>query len=31
LVTAKEGRKTVELFTALYRSSKERQPIRWPL
>jgi predicted dehydrogenase len=31
LVTAREGRKTVELFTALYRSSKERQPIRWPL
>jgi predicted dehydrogenase len=31
LVTATEGRKTVELFTALYRSSKERQPIRWPL
>ena len=31
LVTAKEGRKTVELFTALYLSSKERQPIRWPL
>jgi predicted dehydrogenase len=31
LVTAKEGRKTVELFTALYRSSKERQPVRWPL
>jgi UDP-N-acetyl-2-amino-2-deoxyglucuronate dehydrogenase len=31
MVTAKQGRKTVELFTALYRSSKERQPIRWPL
>lgn len=31
LVTAKEGRKTVELFTALYRSDKERQPVRWPL
>ncbi|WP_207510251.1 Gfo/Idh/MocA family protein [Longitalea luteola] len=31
LVTAKEGRKTVELFTALYRSSKERQAVRWPL
>lgn len=31
LVTAREGRKTVELFTALYRSMKERQPVRWPL
>jgi predicted dehydrogenase len=31
LVTAKEGRKTVELFTALYRSMKERRAIRWPL
>jgi predicted dehydrogenase len=31
LVTAREGRKTVELFTALYRSNKERQPVRWPL
>jgi predicted dehydrogenase len=31
LVTASEGRKTVELFTALYRSHKERQPVRWPL
>jgi len=31
LVTAEEGRKTVELFTALYRSMKERKAIRWPL
>lgn len=31
LVTAREGRKTVELFTAVYRSMKERQPVRWPL
>lgn len=31
LVTAKEGRKTVEIFTALYRSMKERKPVRWPL
>jgi len=31
LVTAKEGRKTVELFTAIYRSSKERKAIRLPL
>lgn len=31
LVTAAEGRKTVELFTALYRSMKTKQPVRWPL
>jgi Predicted dehydrogenases and related proteins len=31
LVTAEEGRKTVELFSALYQSNKERRPIRWPL
>jgi UDP-N-acetyl-2-amino-2-deoxyglucuronate dehydrogenase len=31
LVTASEGRRTVELFTALYRSMKEKQPVRWPL
>jgi predicted dehydrogenase len=31
LVTASEGRKTVELFTALSRSMKERKAIRWPL
>lgn len=29
LVTAAEGRKTVELFTALYQSMKERKPVRW--
>jgi len=29
LVTAAEGRKTVELFTALYRSMKEGKPVRW--
>lgn len=31
LVTAQEGRKTVELFTALYRSMKERKPVHWPI
>lgn len=31
LVTADEGRKTVELFSAIYQSTKERRPIRWPL
>jgi predicted dehydrogenase len=31
MVTGKEGRKTVELFTAIYRSQKERRPVCWPL
>ncbi|WP_276484578.1 Gfo/Idh/MocA family protein [Paraflavitalea pollutisoli] len=31
LVTGLEGRKTVELFNAIYRSSQERRAIRWPL
>lgn len=31
LVTGQEGRKTVEIFTALYRSMRARKPIYWPL
>jgi UDP-N-acetyl-2-amino-2-deoxyglucuronate dehydrogenase len=31
LVTGQEGRKTVEMFTALYRSMRARKPIYWPL
>ncbi len=31
LVSGEEGRKTVELFTAIYRSQRERQPIQFPL
>jgi UDP-N-acetyl-2-amino-2-deoxyglucuronate dehydrogenase len=31
LVTAKEGRKTVELFTAIYQSQKENKAVLWPL
>lgn len=31
LVTGKEGRKVVELFTAIYRSQRDRQPIQFPL
>lgn len=31
LVTAKEGRKTVEIFTAIYRSMKTKQPVKWPV
>ncbi len=30
-VTGAEGRQTVELFTAIYRSQQERRPIRFPL
>jgi UDP-N-acetyl-2-amino-2-deoxyglucuronate dehydrogenase len=31
MVPGEEGRKTVELFTAIYRCQRERQPVRWPL
>jgi predicted dehydrogenase len=31
MVTGVEGRRTVELFTAIYRSQRDRQPIRFPL
>jgi predicted dehydrogenase len=31
MVSATEGRKTVELFTAIYRSQKQNQPIKFPL
>jgi UDP-N-acetyl-2-amino-2-deoxyglucuronate dehydrogenase len=31
LVTGEEGRKTVEIFTALYRSERDRKPIKFPL
>ncbi len=30
-VTAEDGRKTVELFTAVYRSQREGQPVKFPL
>jgi len=30
-VPGEEGRKTVELFTAIYRSQRDRQPVRFPL
>ncbi len=30
-VTGAEGRKTVELFTAIYRSQRDRAPVRFPL
>jgi predicted dehydrogenase len=31
LVTGAEGRKTVEIFTAIYRSQRDRRPVRLPL
>lgn len=31
LVTGEEGRKSVELFTAIYRSAKTNAPVKWPL
>lgn len=31
LVTGEEGRKTVELFTAIYRSQRDQKPIKFPL
>jgi predicted dehydrogenase len=31
LITAMEGRKTVEIFTAIYKSTQEQKPIRWPM
>jgi len=30
-VTAGDGRRTVELFTAIYRASRERRPVTFPL
>ena len=29
--TGEEGRKTVELFTAVYRSQRDRAPVKFPL
>ncbi|MEN8116431.1 MAG: Gfo/Idh/MocA family oxidoreductase [Bacteroidota bacterium] len=31
LVTGKEGRKTVELFIAIYRSTRDNKPVKFPL
>lgn len=31
LVTGEEGRKTVEIFSAIYACQKTRMPVRWPL
>lgn len=31
MVTAEDGRKTVELFTAIYRSQRDGKPVKFPL
>jgi predicted dehydrogenase len=31
LIDGVEGRKTVEIFTALYRSNRDNRPVSWPL
>jgi len=31
LITLEDGRKTVELFTAIYRSNRDKKPIKFPL
>jgi predicted dehydrogenase len=31
LITAESGRVTVEIFTAIYRSNRDRTPIKFPL
>lgn len=31
LITGEEGRKTVEIFTAIYRSQRDRRPVKFPL
>jgi UDP-N-acetyl-2-amino-2-deoxyglucuronate dehydrogenase len=30
-ITGEDGRRTVELFTAIYRSERDRKPVRFPL
>jgi len=31
LITGEDGRITVEIFTAIYRSTRDRKPVKWPL
>ena len=31
LITLEDGRRTVELFTAIYRSNRDRKPVKFPL
>lgn len=30
-ITGEQGRVTVEIFTAIYRSTRDRKPVKWPL
>ena len=30
-ITGEDGRVTVEIFTAIYRSTRDRKPVKWPL
>jgi UDP-N-acetyl-2-amino-2-deoxyglucuronate dehydrogenase len=30
-ITGEDGRRTVELFTAIYRSTRDRKPVWFPL
>jgi predicted dehydrogenase len=31
LITGEDGRRTVELFTAIYRSTRDNRPVKFPL
>jgi predicted dehydrogenase len=31
LITGEDGRVTVEIFTAIYRSTRDNEPVKWPL
>jgi len=31
MVTGNDGRVTVEIFTAIYRSARDNMPVKWPL
>jgi UDP-N-acetyl-2-amino-2-deoxyglucuronate dehydrogenase len=31
LITGEDGRVTVEIFTAIYRSTRDHMPVKWPL
>jgi UDP-N-acetyl-2-amino-2-deoxyglucuronate dehydrogenase len=31
LITGEDGRVTVEIFTAIYRSTRNHKPVKWPL
>jgi len=31
LITDKDGRVSVEIITAIYRSSRDKKPVKWPI